>query len=172
MVEELSITGPIEKEEDRMKIQPNSVIIGDISQEIRNTEEYCGIKFPDSYINFIKKYNVGVPITNEFLCNKHFYAIERFLGFVSDYETSPLGDYDIEVVLTEIDTRLTDNPDLVGDEMIPIASLFAGDYVCLDYRQNKEEPSVCVWDHEASDDLAPVTYHVADTFPEFIAMLR
>ena len=58
MVEELSITGLIEKEEDRMKIQPNSVIIGDISQEIRNTEEYCRIKFPDSYINFIKKYNV------------------------------------------------------------------------------------------------------------------
>ena len=155
-----------------MNMQPDSIIRADILQRIRRVEEYCGIKFPDSYINFIQKYNVGVPINNEFLCNNHFYAIDRFLGFLNDYATSPLGDYDIAVVLTQVDTRLTDNPDLVGDEMIPIVELFAGDLVCLDYRQNKEEPSVCVWDHEASDDFAPVTYHVADTFPEFIAMLR
>ena len=155
-----------------MNMQPGSIITGDISQEIRKTEKYCRIKFPDSYINFIKKYNVGVPINNEFLCNNHFYAIDRFLGFVSDYRTSPLGVYDIAVVLTQVDTRLTDNPKLVGDEMIPIVELFAGDLVCLDYRKSKEEPSVCVWDHEESDEFDPVTYHVADTFPEFIAMLR
>lgn len=155
-----------------MNMQPGSIITGDISQEIRKTEKYCRIKFPDSYINFIKKYNVGVPINNEFLCNNHFYAIDRFLGFVSDYRTSPLGVYDIAVVLTQVDTRLTDNPKLVGDEMIPIVELFAGDLVCLDYRKSKEEPSVCVWDHEASEDFAPVTYHVADTFSEFIEMLR
>ena len=147
-----------------MNMQPGSIITGDISQEIRKTEKYCRIKFPDSYINFIKKYNVGVPINNEFLCNNHFYAIDRFLGFVSDYRTSPLGVYDIAVVLTQVDTRLTDNPKLVGDEMIPIVELFAGDLVCLDYRKSKEEPSVCVWDHEASEDFAPVTYHVADTW--------
>ena len=155
-----------------MNMQPGSIIAGDISQEIRKLEEYCGIKFPDSYIDFIQKYNVGIPINNEFLCNNHFYAIDRFLGFLNDYATSPLGEYDIAVVLTQVDTYLTDNPDLVGDEMIPIVELFAGDLVCLDYRQNKEEPSVCVWDHEESDEFAPVTYHVADTFPEFIAMLR
>ena len=155
-----------------MKIQPDSIITGDISQEIRTVEEYSEIKFPNSYIDFIRKYNVGIPINNEFLCNNHFYAIDRFLGFVSDYETSPLGDYDIAVVLSQIDTCLTDDPDLEGDEMIPIALLFAGDYVCLDYRQNKENPSVCVWSHEESDEFDPVTYHVADSFSEFIAMLR
>lgn len=153
-------------------MQPDSIIRDDILQRIRRVEEYCGIKFPDSYITFIQKYNVGVPINDEFLCNNNVRVIDRFLGFINDYATSLLGDYDIAVVLTQIDTRLTDNPELVGDEMIPIAFLFAGDYVCLDYRQNKEEPSVCVWDHEASDEFDPVTYHVADTFPEFIAMLR
>lgn len=155
-----------------MNMQPNSIITDDISERIRKVEKYCRIKFPDSYVNFIKNNNVGVPIKNEFLCSNHYYAIDRFLGFVNDFRTSPLGWYDISVVLTQIDTRLTDNPKLVGDEMIPIVMLFAGDYVCLDYRQNKEEPSVCVWDHEASDEFDPVTYHVADTFPEFIAMLR
>ena len=155
-----------------MNMQPDSIVTGKISQEIKELEEYCNIKFPKSYVKFIKKYNVGIPINSEFMCNNHFYAIDRFLGFISDYETSPLGNYDIGVVLSQVDTYLTDNPDLVGDEMIPIAELFAGDLVCLDYRENKENPSVCVWDHEESDEFDLVTYHVADTFPEFIAMLR
>ena len=155
-----------------MNIKTNSVINDDISKRIRKVEEYSKIKFPDSYIDFIKKYNIGVPINNEFLCNKHFYAIDRFLGFVNEYKTSSYGNYDIAVVLSQIDTRLTDNPDLIGDELIPIASLFAGDYVCLDYRKNKEKPSICVWSHEESEDFAPVTHHIADTFSEFIEMLR
>lgn len=64
------------------------------------------------------------------------------------------------------------NEDLVGVEILPIAELFAGDYVCLDYRKNKEKPSICVWSHEESEDFAPVTYKAADTFSEFIEMLR
>ena len=132
MVVGLRITGLIEKEEDRMNIKANSIIHENVSQRIRKVEEYSKIKFPDSYVDFIKKYNVGVPINNQFLCNKHFYAIERFLGFINEYKTSPFGNFDIAVVLSQIDTRLTDNPNLIGDELIPIASLFAGDYVCLD----------------------------------------
>ena len=154
-----------------MNIKADSIINDNISQRIRKVEEYSKIKFPDSYIDFIKKYNVGVPIDNEFLCNKHYYCIDRFLGFVNEYKTSSLGNYDIAVVLSQIDTRLTDNPDLIGDELIPIASLFAGDYVCLDYRKSKEKPSICVWSHEESEDFDPVTYQVADTFSEFIEML-
>lgn len=155
-----------------MNIESNSIISEDISERIRKVEEYSKINFPDSYIDFIKKYNVGVPLTNEFLCNKHFYAIDRFLGFVNEYKTSPLGNYDIAVVLSQIDTRLTDNPDLNGDELIPIASLFAGDYVCLDFKDNKENPSICIWSHEESGEFEPVTYKVADTFSEFLDMLK
>ena len=155
-----------------MNMQPDSIVTGDISERIKKVEKFCRKKFPDSYVNFIKKCNVGVPIDNEFLCNNHYYAIDRFLGFVNDFRTSSLGWYDIAVVLTQLTGRLTDNPKLIGEEMIPIVELFAGDCVCLDYRKNKEEPSVCVWDHEASEEFSPVTYHVADTFSEFIAMLR
>lgn len=155
-----------------MQINTNSVLNEDISERIRKVEEYSKINFPDSYIVFIKKYNVGVPITNEFLCNNHLYAIDRFLGFVNEYKTSPIGNYDIAVVLSQIDTRLTDNPDLIGDELIPIASLFAGDYVCLDFKENKDNPSICVWNHEESDEFEPVTYKVANTFSEFLAMIK
>lgn len=82
-----------------------------------------------------------------------------------------VGWYDIAVVLSQIDTRLTDNPDLMGDELIPIAELFAGDYICLDYRDSKTEPSICVWAHEESDVFSPTTYWVADNFSEFLEML-
>lgn len=43
--------------------------------------------------------------------------------------------------------------------------------LCLDYRKSKEKPSICVWSHEESEDFAPVTYKVADTFSEFVEML-
>lgn len=51
------------------------------------------MKFPSSYQKFIPKYNVGVPITNEFEFDNHSYVVERFLGLVNDYKTSSLGDY-------------------------------------------------------------------------------
>lgn len=154
-----------------MQINLDSVLKGDISERIQKVEKYSKIKFPGSYINFIKRYNVGIPITNNFLFNDNIYVIERFLGFVNEYKTSPLGCYDIAVVLSQIDIYLTDNPDLSGDELIPIASLFAGNYVCLDFTKDKEKPIVCIWDHEESDEFEPVTYKIAHTFSEFIKML-
>lgn len=113
-----------------------------------------------------------MPANNEFFCNNNTYVVERFLGFINDVKSSPLENYDIAVVLSQIDTRLTDNPELVGDELIPIASLYAGNYVCLDYRQDKENPSICVWNHEESDEFSPMTYHVANSFLDFIELLR
>ena len=32
--------------------------------------------------------------------------------------------------------RLTSNEDLIGCELLPIAELFAGDYLCLDFTKN------------------------------------
>lgn len=154
-----------------MQINSDSVVNEEITERIHKVEEYSKIKFPDCYIEFIKKYNVGVPVTNEFVVGNRSYAIDRFLGFINEYKTSPFGDYDIAVVLSQIDTRLTDNPDLIGDELIPIASLFAGDYICLDFKDNNKNPSICIWSHEESEEFAPVTYKVANTFSDFIEML-
>lgn len=78
---------------------------------------------------------------------------------------------DCESNLIQTITLGTDNEDLIGVEVLPIAELFAGDYVCLDYRKSREKPSICVWSHEESEDFAPVTYKVADTFSEFVEML-
>lgn len=79
--------------------------------------------------------------------------------------------YDIGVVRTQLDERIVSDEDLVGTELLPIAVLFAGDFVCLDYRNNAKEPSVCVWNHEESTDVEPVTYFASASFEEFQAML-
>ena len=79
--------------------------------------------------------------------------------------------YDIGVVRTQLEERIVWDEDLVGTELLPIAVLFAGDFVCLDYRNNGKEPSVCVWNHEESADLEPVTYFTSNSFEEFLTML-
>lgn len=170
---ERSIIGPIEREEDNMQIDLDTVLKEDISEEIKKNEHYSRIKFPQSYIDFIKEYNVGVPVTKYLPFYNNVYVVERFLGFVKDYKNSELGCYDIGVVLSQLYNRLTDKRELAGDELIPIAVLFAGDFICLDFRNEAAaEPEVCIWYHEESEEFAPVTRKVADTFEEFLTMLE
>ncbi|OSY05419.1 hypothetical protein BTJ48_03984 [Bacillus mycoides] len=80
--------------------------------------------------------------------------------------------FDIDVTWTQLDERLTDDGDLLGVALLPIAVLFVGDFLCLDFRESKNNPKVCVWDHENSAELEPVSYHIADTFDEFMGMLH
>lgn len=118
----------------------------------------------------IKVNNGAVPVTNKFILNNYDYVITRFLGILKDHHVED-GIYDIGVVLTMLEERLTSNEDLIGADLLPIAELFAGDYLCLDFRKSRIEPSVCVWYHEESGDFDPVTKKVADSFNEFLGML-
>ncbi|GGL52097.1 SMI1/KNR4 family protein [Sporolactobacillus putidus] len=119
----------------------------------------------------LKKYNGGTLEHKSFYTQNHFYAIDRFLCVLEETENNEFGIYDIDVTLTRIEERLTDNEDLIGVDLLPIAILFAGDYLCLDYRISKNHPTVCVWDHEESGELDPMTYFTAKSFEEFISML-
>lgn len=49
-----------------MHINTNSMLNEDISERMRKVEEHSKLNFPQNYIDFIKKYNVGIPVTNEF----------------------------------------------------------------------------------------------------------
>lgn len=113
-----------------------------------------------------------MPITNTFTQNEYDYIVERFLCILEDSESDEInGWYDIEVVITQIGERLTDNEDLIGMNVVPIAALIAGDFVCLDFRE-REEPSVVVWFHEESEEFSPVTKTVAQNISEFFGMLK
>lgn len=99
------------------------------------------------------------------------YLIDRFLCILKVTGERDDEYYDIGVVRTQLDERIVFDEDLVGTELLPIAVLYAGDFICLDYRNNVEEPIVCVWNHEESLDLNPVTYIVSNNFEEFLNML-
>lgn len=130
------------------------------------------IKLPETYKEFIKKYNGGTPKKDSFKCNSHIYTIDRFLSILKVTGEREDEYYDIGVVRTQLDERIVFDENIVGTELLPIAVLFAGDFVCLDYRNNVENPIVCVWNHEESSDLNPITYIVTDSFEKFLDMLK
>ena len=138
---------------------------------IQKEESMWRIKLPSDYRNFLMKNNGGTPNKQEFKYKNHTYMVESFLCILQNSENSEYGFYDIDVVLTQIDDRLTNNEDLIGCELLPIAELFAGDYLCLDFTKNADNPSLCIWEHEKSGELEPVTYKVADSFSEFLTLL-
>lgn len=71
-----------------------------------------------------------------------------------------------------IDERLIDDEDLIGVNIIPIAALFSGDFVCLDFRENKSSPNVCVWFHEESGVFSPSVEKISSNFTEFLNQLH
>lgn len=155
-----------------MTIQDNTVVQPIPSDELlAERERKWRVVLPTDYREFIVTYNGGIPNEKSFEYNKHKYTIIRFLCVLKNIQESSYGWYDISVVESQIGERLTDNEDLIGVEVLPIAELLAGDYVCLDYRKSKEKPCVCIWSHKESGDFAPVTYKVSDTFSEFVGML-
>lgn len=155
-----------------MTIQKNTIIQPTPSNDLLlKKEKKWRIILPEDYREFIISNNGGVPNQKSFETDKRIYVITRFLCILSDVSDTSGGWYDISVVESQIGERLTDNENLVGVEVLPIAELFSGDYVCLDYRKNKSKPCICVWNHEKSCEFNPVTYKVANTFTEFVKTL-
>ena len=131
---------------------------------------------PKEFKEFLLKYNGAVPITYVLPFDSNKYVIERFLCLLEDCENNIDGWYDIEVVIAQIFDRLADNEGM-GMNVVPIAYMFAGDFICLDYRKEgmdfreNENPSVVIWDHEESEIDNPVTIKIADSITEFFDML-
>lgn len=156
-----------------MKINENTIVYPlPADSEIREVERNLRINLPNEYINFIKCYNGAEPITNQFQVSQREYLLERFLCILEDSkDDEENGWYDIEVVISQIGDRLTNNEELVGMNIVPIGALFAGDYVCLDFR-NEAEPSVVIWNHEESEEFSPSVEKISSNFTEFLNQLH
>lgn len=152
-----------------MEIVEGSIIFPLPMDELfERKENFWRVKLPRDFVDFMKENNGSRPVDAGFTCNNHEYAIDRFLCFLKTPRENELGMYEIDVTWTQLEDRLTANEDLIGVDILPIIVLFAGDFVCLDYRGNRKNPGIVVWDHEKSTELAPVTYFVANTFSDFI----
>ncbi|WP_148357954.1 SMI1/KNR4 family protein [Peribacillus simplex] len=156
-----------------MKLDKSTIILPLPTDELfERKEKFWRVKLPKDFIDFLKENNGGRTIDGGFKCNNHEYAIDRFLCLLKTPREHRLGMYDIDVTLTQLEDRLTDNEDLIGADILPIAVLFAGDFVCLDFRKDRENPMVVVWNHEESAELEPITYFIANTFSEFISKVE
>lgn len=130
------------------------------------------VKLPDDYKKFIMRNNGFRPSKNLFSVTNRSFLIERFLCVLENSKDNPLGMYDIDVVMSQLDERLFVHEDILGFELIPIVALYGGDFLCLNYVENSENPSMCIWYHEESYELDHAIEFVANNFTEFLAMLQ
>ncbi len=137
--------------------------------EVLSMEGYFGFGFPDSYLEFLSSNNGGIPQNWIFHSSGTERLIERFLCIAHSTAPSSSRLYDIAVVHSQISERLNDQPDEPGCALIPIAAVFGGDFLCLDYRCGSD-PEVVLWKHEESEEFAPATEAVANSFSDFIAL--
>ena len=129
------------------------------------------VKLPDDYKEFIKKENGVIPSKRYFPFEHNEKVIDRFLAILAISGEKTEEDYDIGVVSTQLEGRIVFDEDSVRMQLIPIAALFGGDFVCLNYVSETENPSICIWYHEESHELEPAIEFLANNFTEFLAML-
>ena len=130
------------------------------------------VQLPEDYKKFIMRKNGFRPSKNLFSLKNRSFLIERFLCVLENTKDNPLGVYDIDVVMSQLDERLFVHEDILGFELVPIAALFGGDFLCLNYIEDTENPSICIWYHEESYELDPAIEFVANNFTEFLDMLQ
>lgn len=138
---------------------------GELEPEyVAKTEKMIGLKFPQNFLNFLEKNNGGIPVKQLFKVGGEEKVLERFLCLVSDYKVNEFGSYDIGVIWSYIFDRLNKN-------LLPFAAVFAGDFLCFDFADNKENPRVALWYHELSDEKDPYIIPVSEDFDEFLKIL-
>ena len=129
------------------------------------------VKLPDDYKEFIKKENGLIPTKRYFHFGNNEKVIEHFLAILAISGEKAEEAYDIGVVSTQLEGRIVFDEDYVGMQLIPIAALFGGDFIFLNYTEDPENPNICIWYHEESYELEPAIEFVANNFTEFLAML-
>lgn len=148
-----------------IEIVPGSAIPPPTNDRLEKLQSDFGQRFPAAYVSFLQRLNGAKLRPNEVVGAGRPFVIERFLPVLDDFQSDKDNGWaDMSVVVAQLDARIFTDPDTARLDLVPIAALFAGDFLVLDYRTNPQNPSVGVWDHEASEDFEPVVSPVAADF--------
>ena len=139
---------------------------------LQEREVVWRVKLPDDYKEFIKNENGLIPSKRYFHFRHNEKVIDRFLAILAISGEKSEEAYDIGVVSTQLEGRIVFDEDSVGMQLIPIAALYGGDFLCLNYVEDPDNPNICIWYHEESYELEPSLEFVANNFTEFLAMLQ
>jgi SMI1-KNR4 cell-wall len=133
---------------------------------IDGVERKHSIQFPGIYRAFLLDTNGGQPLKSSFPIKNgprgNMSNVQVFLGI------------GVKVPSSELEYPLDLFEGGLPKKVVPIATQDNGDYICFDLRN--ESQSISYWDHRhfwstgewRESDL----YHVADTFQEFLGLLR
>lgn len=156
-----------------MEFKTGSSLSPPSDQRIEWFEKTYRVTLPLEYVKVLKAGNGAIPETSLFDQGSRERLIERMLCLLERPSSDRANGWaDITVVMSQLDARLIDDEQLVGMNVIPIAALFGGDFLCLDYRGDINTPVVAVWDHEQSEEFQPWLERVADSFRQFDNLLR
>ena len=131
-------------------------------------QDFHDIDLPPAVLAHLRERNAARPVARIVPDGGNERIIDRFLGMVE--RDHPLYAYHVDVVVTQLDERILFDPDGPDLPLLPLAALDGGDFMCLDLRE--DGAPVVIWDHEASDDMAPAVHRIADDWDAFLAMLK
>jgi len=92
-------------------------------EHLEALEDYYEVQLPEDFKRFVLSHNGAIPRARRFDAAGAERLIERFLPVLADAEDHPLGWLELEVVASQLDSRLTDDPDGETVTLIPIATL-------------------------------------------------
>jgi hypothetical protein len=125
---------------------------------IRETESVFGIKFPLDYIDCVLENNGGTPIPNSFDFPDRKGAV--FVRLLSHKKDSPSN---IVKVYNWCKRDLMDN-------IYPFAESAFGNYICFNYRDSQERPTIVFYEHEKPSRKTAIS-PICNTFTELIGKL-
>ena len=131
---------------------------------ILELEKKIKIKFPEKFVQIIEKYN-GENINGKELYKTKSGKERGFGGFLNFNEGA---EYD-EFLKTFNDLVKHHKPSFPKKGVYPFSRTGGGDYLCLDYRQNKENPKVVYFTHDTFYGEEYET--IAESFDEWFESL-
>jgi len=150
-----------------------------IREDVKNVEQELNINFPLDYIECVMKNN-GAHVSPE------VFEVEgkrKVFGTLLTYDMDDDDDENIIEVFNDYNGTLP-------SALVPFAFDPAGNLICFDYKNHKEDPIVVFWEHEGAWEKETLmesegitaeeaekiarenVFYVANTFTEFLSKLH
>ena len=91
-----------------------------------------------------KKQNIKFPEAYVELCQSNFYGISK-MNIQVDEDSININKF---LDANEINDVLDEFYDYFGYDIVPIAEVEYEDFICLDFRVNKQNPEIVYWNYE------------------------